>query len=436
MGRQTTILQVFVASPSDLKGERIALESVIRELNQMHSESTGAYLDLVKWETHAVPGFGSDPQAVINEQIADKYDIFIGILSTYFGSPTPRASSGTEEEFNRAYDRFINSPNELRIMFYFKDPELRASEIDLDQYKRVKDFKKKLGEKGLYATFNTTEEFVAMVRLHLSRQLQEWAEKKWGSQIKTQTVSEPEAVPPIEETVTDDEELGFLDYVEIGNDSLESGTASLSRIEEAITDVGRKTGENTPKLTAANEQRDVAKQKQIFNTVARALEEFGLRIDTELPIFSNSYSAGIDAISKSAILWEADFNLDDKTQIQTVHDSLESLLAGIIASREAMVSMEQIVSALPRVTANFNRAKKHAAQSLVDLNRALSSAQNLTTQALRELKRMLGNCEPTEEQLLQFMHADTRQAYEGEMTAKQRQGLRDAEVARWKEANC
>src|SRR5215204_7344364 len=110
MGRQTTILQVFVASPSDLKSERIALESVIRELNQMHSETTGAYLELIKWETHAIPGFGSDPQAVINEQIADKYDIFIGMLATKFGSPTPRAGSGTEEEFERAYERFIRSP--------------------------------------------------------------------------------------------------------------------------------------------------------------------------------------------------------------------------------------------------------------------------------------------------------------------------------------
>ena len=33
MGRQTTILQILVASPDELKGERVALESVIRELN-------------------------------------------------------------------------------------------------------------------------------------------------------------------------------------------------------------------------------------------------------------------------------------------------------------------------------------------------------------------------------------------------------------------
>jgi hypothetical protein len=61
------------------------------------------------------------------KQIGDKYDIFIGMLSTKFGSRTPRAGSGTEEEFNRGYGRFIKNPNELRIVFYFKDPELRAS---------------------------------------------------------------------------------------------------------------------------------------------------------------------------------------------------------------------------------------------------------------------------------------------------------------------
>jgi hypothetical protein len=276
-----------------------------------------------------------------------------------------------------------------------------------------------------------------MVRLHLTRQVQEWAEKKWGSQITiTQTATETESAPAIEATATKDEELGFLDYVELGNDSLTSGTASLGRITDAIADIGRKASENTPRLIAANEQGDVAKQKQILNNTARDLEEFGLRIDAELPIFSNSYSTGIDAISKSATIWAADFNLDDKTPIQTVHDNVESMLAASISAREAMLSMQQTVSAYPRVTSDFNKAKRHVVESLAGLDRAMSSAQNLTTEVLRELKRIFAKCEPTEEQLLQFMHSDTRQAYQGEMSAKQRQELRDAEVARWKKANC
>src|SRR5829696_6146577 len=137
MGRPATILKVFVASPSDLADERAAVDSVARELNQTQSERTGAFLDVVKWETHGLPGVGKDPQSLVSESIGDNYDIFIGILSTRFGTSTPRALSGTEEEFERAYARYGDNPEQLRIMFYFKDPQIKPSELDLDQYTRV-----------------------------------------------------------------------------------------------------------------------------------------------------------------------------------------------------------------------------------------------------------------------------------------------------------
>jgi hypothetical protein len=154
MGKQVTLLQLFAASPSDVAEEREALDFVIRELNQIQSDKTGIRLELIRWETHAIPGMGTDPQALINEELGDDYDIFIGILSTRFGSATPRAGSGTDEEFERAYARFRQNPEQLRIMFYFKDPVIKASEIDLDQYALVKTFQKKLGEKGLYFNFS------------------------------------------------------------------------------------------------------------------------------------------------------------------------------------------------------------------------------------------------------------------------------------------
>jgi serine/threonine protein kinase len=59
------------------------------------------------------------------------------------------------------------------------------------------------------------------------------------------------------------------------------------------------------------------------------------------------------------------------------------------------------------------------------------SYRHTTTMALPFRKSI----EPTEEQLLQFMHADTKQTYEmAGMTAKQRADLREAEVARWNQA--
>ncbi|MEW6220293.1 MAG: hypothetical protein AB1634_12275, partial [Thermodesulfobacteriota bacterium] len=79
MSEQVNKVRVFVASPSDCKDERESLPSLFERLNHGIASEKHIVLELVRWETHAWPGFGQDPQDVINEQIGD-YDIFIGIM--------------------------------------------------------------------------------------------------------------------------------------------------------------------------------------------------------------------------------------------------------------------------------------------------------------------------------------------------------------------
>ncbi|MBN2251236.1 MAG: DUF4062 domain-containing protein, partial [Candidatus Altiarchaeota archaeon] len=110
MSRIVKHFRAFVASPGDVTEERECLKSVIQELNDSWSEELGIHLDLIGWETHAYPGISTDPQAVINKQIDDDYDIFIGIMWKRLGTPTERGGSGTEEEFDRAYKRYLDNP--------------------------------------------------------------------------------------------------------------------------------------------------------------------------------------------------------------------------------------------------------------------------------------------------------------------------------------
>ena len=116
MPQQAFIAQIFVASPSDVQGEREILEEVVSEMNRSSAKNAGFRLELLKWETSVHPGFGPDSQAVINEQIGDNYDIFIGIIWGRFGRKTSRAESGTEEEFDRALMRYkaTGSPQDRR----------------------------------------------------------------------------------------------------------------------------------------------------------------------------------------------------------------------------------------------------------------------------------------------------------------------------------
>lgn len=53
---------------------------VVKELNLTVGSEAGVRLELIRWETDAYPGFGSESQAVIDQQVGDDYDIFIGIV--------------------------------------------------------------------------------------------------------------------------------------------------------------------------------------------------------------------------------------------------------------------------------------------------------------------------------------------------------------------
>lgn len=138
-----TVLNVFVASPDDMSDGRVRLHEVVDELNRTWRQNLGISLDLISSETHAYPGVGTDAQDVINEQIGDNYDIFIGMMWKRFGTPTGRAGSGTEEEFERAYARFKENPDQVRVMFYFKDAPIEPSQIDPEQLALIREFQKK-----------------------------------------------------------------------------------------------------------------------------------------------------------------------------------------------------------------------------------------------------------------------------------------------------
>ena len=119
MPRDVRILSIFLASPSDLATERAAFESVIDEFNRGPLLKGPVRLELLRWEDNAFPAAGLDGQDTINQQIGDEYDLFIGLMWHRFGSPTPRAGSGTEEEFRHALARH-NRDKSCQVMFYFK----------------------------------------------------------------------------------------------------------------------------------------------------------------------------------------------------------------------------------------------------------------------------------------------------------------------------
>jgi hypothetical protein len=116
MSSTRSVITVFFASPSDLQEERTASVEVVERFNNLYAKPLGFTVDLVRWED-VLPGMGR-PQSQIDPHVRD-CDIFIGLLWRKWGTPTGTFSSGFEEEYTIAKDRF-ESDGKPQLRLYFK----------------------------------------------------------------------------------------------------------------------------------------------------------------------------------------------------------------------------------------------------------------------------------------------------------------------------
>ncbi len=390
MPRSETVLQVFVASPGDVAEEREVLESVVAELNRTWSKSLGLRLELLRWETSTRPGIGSEPQAVINSQIGDEYDVFIGILWGRIGTPTSKAESGTLEEFERAHARWKADPSSVEIMVYFKDKAIKPSAIDGDQNSRVQHFKRSLGDEGvLHHTFEGIENFESLVRAHLSAVAQKWSR---GQSPAVQGSALPLMGPPATDAVSPadtegDDDLGFLDHLDRFGMSLEQMNAGLHAIADATASMGEQMNRRTVEIEEIGELNDPQRMKDARRTVKASAEDmnrFADILDGQLPLLTRSRKEAFDAISKAVSLYE-DFDSEDTSEIDKLGQSLGSMVEAASGALESMRGFKETVSGLPRLTSDLNRAKRRVAKSLDEVVAEISATINTADSLLGSL---------------------------------------------------
>lgn len=168
MKNEITQYRIFIASPSDTQKEREIVEKVVKEINQNLGSIQRFNIKTLRWENDVIPGFGDDGQDVINQEIGEEYDFFIGIMWKRFGSKTNRAESGTVEEFEAAYKR----RESIQIMIYFNNMHIPQEGFDIDQYSKVLEFRAKVENLGgFYKQYNSYEDFESNIRQHLTQKI-------------------------------------------------------------------------------------------------------------------------------------------------------------------------------------------------------------------------------------------------------------------------
>ena len=397
MPRQETVLSVFVASPDDVVEERGRLEDVIRELNTTWSRQFGLRLELVRWETHAYPGFGEDPQAVLNEQIPQDFDIFIGLMWYRFGTPTGRAGSGTIEEFEHAKTRHDTDPTSVQLMIYFKDAPapISPSQLDHAQLANVSEFRSRLGhEGGLYWSFQTPKDFETLVRLHLSRRVQRFLSQSSSSPAaparsgaETPMTDTAEQAAPIEDDgdAAAADEVGLLDLMEQVDDEFSIVLEVTERIADATKEVGDKIKARTAEMndfSAGPDSKNRKIGKKLFDKAAADMDHFVDRMESELPLYSKHLNSGMAALVGAAML-APEFKGSENSREQT-----QANLENVRGFRETVENVEtqiagfrQAVTAVPPVTRKLNRSKRAMASVLQRVINELHGTQVMAREA-------------------------------------------------------
>jgi hypothetical protein len=256
MPKKALLVQLFVASPSDVTAEREQLEALVAEMNKVWRKSLGVFCELLRWETDVHPAFGSEQQAVINAQIGDEYDIFIGILWNRFGTRTACADSGTMEEFERAYLR-RQKDGKPEIMVYFKDAPISPSKIDPTELLKVQKFKDSVSKRGgVYATFNDMDSFSSLLRVHLSAIVQQIVDQ----QSTSLTQPHPQILIDDAALSEPEEDLGYLDFMDQFESAMPELLTVLEEIGAATNKIGKDIAARTDEmLKAKNNPREVRK---------------------------------------------------------------------------------------------------------------------------------------------------------------------------------
>ena len=184
------IVRLFVASPSDVGDERMQLAEMVEEFNRILGKHHGVYVDILQWQTHASPGLGRAEEVVLESM--GPFDIMVGIMWSRFGTPTGKAGSGTEEEFDLAYDRW-KKRQVTDILFYFCEAPAPypRSRNETDQLEAVLRFKTKVQGLGMVWTYSDRARFRDIVRPQLTDVLI----RKFG---RTANQADPLPAPPAE----------------------------------------------------------------------------------------------------------------------------------------------------------------------------------------------------------------------------------------------
>jgi hypothetical protein len=153
MAYSANVINVMIASPTDVEKERDSIREIIHEWNAINAEDRNLVLMPLGWESHASPRMGDTAQGVINQQVLAHCDVLVACFWTRLGSPTEESPSGTVEEIKKHLE--AGKP----AMLYFSNTPAKPDSVNNEQYRALQNFRSECKKRGLVESYESMEEF-------------------------------------------------------------------------------------------------------------------------------------------------------------------------------------------------------------------------------------------------------------------------------------
>lgn len=183
---------VFLASPGDVDKERQTVRKFFEDYNRNTGRHHGLRFTVLDWENYGEAGVGR-PQDLITKQTLERYKdslaLVIGLMAQRFGTPTGDHESGTEEEFEWAYQQYKET-GWPEIKWFFREIDKLEIPTDgkeakaLEQWESVKAFRKRVQQEGdrqlYYKSYTNVDNFREVLKNDLDSWLAD-PQRRWSA---------------------------------------------------------------------------------------------------------------------------------------------------------------------------------------------------------------------------------------------------------------
>jgi len=162
MPKNMKVYDLLISCPSDVNEYVEIIEECISSFNRNYGEINNTLISVKHWKSDSYPESGNKPQELLNKQFVLESDAAVALFWTKFGTPTDKYGSGTEEEIEELLKQG------KQVFMYFLNAPVLPDSLDSNQYQKVKDFKIKYQDKGIYSIISDEDDFKRQFTNHIA----------------------------------------------------------------------------------------------------------------------------------------------------------------------------------------------------------------------------------------------------------------------------